>query len=637
MKHKLLFLLYGILSLCSCSEPIVETFGNISGIIRDSRTNEPLEGVTVSITPTGASQVTDKNGHFLFDNLDIQEYTVTFTLAGYETNSQKISVKPGLSTSVQIVMTKTQTLLSITPEILDFGKTLSSIRMMLEVVSGQGTVSWTASVSNNWISLSRESGAVTGTDYITVSVNRSGLSAGSYEGTVAFTVNGSKTIIPVNMVIGVNEKPVVTIDSYSDLTYQSVSVNGMLVSPGSSEVSSYGFCWNETGQPTLDDKCTNLGDASEPKAFESIIVNLESSTRYYFRAYATNSVGTSYSDTQLEITTKGLPEKPSVITGEVSEISYSSASVSGSLISTGNTSVTAYGHVWGTSSNPTTDIDEFSDLGQKDEVGEFVSQLQGLTANTTYYVRAYATNERGTVYGSTKTFKTPKDERLNPVSGLYAYYTFENNSSNTVDGAPNASLSGSKTYTSGIAGTKALKLTSTSSLTIAEPMIDQREFTVSFWVKGLGDGNIFHLTSAGKYYMSHILAMRGGALTFIPDGYDLWYRYYETGYGVTPSFAHSQLYSSDWHMITVTSSYYNGLSQYTVKLYIDGEYSDSQIFSNCFNSYNYGIKFVFGGSLSHSGYSLNLNGIGMTIDNLRVYNSRQLSANEVMNLYNYEK
>lgn len=637
MKHKLLFLLYGILSLCSCSEPIVETFGNISGIIRDSRTNEPLEGVTVSITPTGASQVTDKNGHFLFDNLDIQEYTVTFTLSGYETNSQKISVKPGVSTSVQIVMARTQTLLSITPEILDFGKTQSSIRLMLEVVSGQGTVSWTASVSNNWISLSRESGAVTGTDYITVTVSRTGLSAGIYEGTVEFTVNGSKTIIPVNMVIGVNEKPVVTIDSYSGLTYQSVSVNGMLVSPGSSEISSYGFCWNETGQPTLDDKCTNLGDASEPKAFESIIVNLESSTRYYFRAYATNSVGTSYSDTQLEITTKGLPEKPSVITGEVSEISYSSASVSGTLISTGNTMVTSYGHVWGTSSNPTTDKDGFSDLGQKEEAGEFVSRLQGLTANTTYYVRAYATNERGTVYGSTKTFKTPKDERLNPVSGLYAYYTFESNGRNTVDGAPNASISGSPTYTSGIAGTKALKLTSTSFLTVAEPMIDQREFTVSFWVKGLGDGNIFHLTSAGKYYMSHILAMRGGALTFIPDGYDLWYRYYDTGYGETPSFGHPQLYSTDWHMITVTSSYYNGLSQYTVKLYIDGELSDSQIFSNCFNSYNYGMKFLFGGPLSHSGYSLNLNGVAMTIDNLRVYNSRQLSADEVMNLYNYEK
>ena len=80
---KRIFLILSIILLtCACSEPIVETFGNISGVVRDSRTNEPVEGVKVTLTPTGASQVTDIEGSFLFDNLDPQEFTLMFTKSG---------------------------------------------------------------------------------------------------------------------------------------------------------------------------------------------------------------------------------------------------------------------------------------------------------------------------------------------------------------------------------------------------------------------------------------------------------------------------------------------------------------------------------------------------------------------------
>ena len=168
-------------------------------------------------------------------------------------------------------------------------------------------------------------------------------------------------------------------------------------------------------------------------------------------------------------------------------------------------------------------------------------------------------------------------------------------------------------------------------------MIDDQRFTVSFWVKGIGDGHVFHLASSSKYYVSHVLTVRGGYLTFMPSGYDLWYRYYDEGVGETPSFSHQTLNSSDWHMITVSSSFNAGIAQFTVKLYIDGEQADTQVFTNSFNAYGQGIKFIFGGQLSQSGYKLSLNGISMTVDNLRIYNSRQLSDSEVKNLYEYEK
>lgn len=636
MKKIFLYIIACLPLAFSCSDPIVETFGNISGIIRDEETNEPLKGVTVSLTPTGASQVTDDEGQFLFDNLDIQEYTLTFTLSGYETHSQKVSVKPGLSSSVQIVMSKSRNMLSVTPDILDFGKVQTSIRLTLEV-SGSNSVSWSAVSSNDWLKLSKESGVVTGTDYLTVTVSRSGLSAGNYDASIEFTVDGSKKVIPVSMAVAINEKPSVSADGYHSLTYNSVILEGMLISTGSAEVTSYGFCWNESGNPTIDDNFANLGDAMESKSFECVAPDLRNSTKYYFRAYATNSVGTVYSDNQLEITTKGLPEKPAVITGDINDITYSSAEAYGTISSTGNATVTAYGHVWGTSPEPDLENGEYSNLGETDEVGEFTSTLENLSANTTYYIRAYVTNEIGTAYGSVKTFKTPKDESLNPTNGLYAWYTFENSNKNTVSGAPNATLSGSPGYTSGVADSKALKLSSSSYFSVPEPMIDDQRFTVSFWVKGIGDGHVFHLSSSGQYYVSHVLTVRDGYLTFMPSGYDLWYRYYDEGVGETPSFSHQTLNSSDWHMITVSSSFNAGIAQFTVKLYIDGEQADTQVFTNSFNAYGRGIKFIFGGQLSQSGYKLSLNGISMTVDNLRIYNSRQLSDSEVKNLYDYEK
>lgn len=104
MRNFLSIFLVAALSALSCTQPIYDTFGNIGGIVSDEGSGIPLPGVQVLLTPTGYSQVTNADGAFQFDNLDIQEYTLTFTKAGYETVNHKVTVKPGLSSSVQINM-----------------------------------------------------------------------------------------------------------------------------------------------------------------------------------------------------------------------------------------------------------------------------------------------------------------------------------------------------------------------------------------------------------------------------------------------------------------------------------------------------------------------------------------------------
>lgn len=101
MKRFIFFLLL-ILFTAACTEPAVDTFGNIGGTVSDASSGNRLSGVLVVLTPTGYSQVTNSEGVFQFDNLDVQEYTLTFSREGYQSFQHKVTVKPGLSSSVQV-------------------------------------------------------------------------------------------------------------------------------------------------------------------------------------------------------------------------------------------------------------------------------------------------------------------------------------------------------------------------------------------------------------------------------------------------------------------------------------------------------------------------------------------------------
>jgi hypothetical protein len=97
----------------------------------------------------------------------------------------------------------------------------------------------------------------------------------------------------------------------------------------------------------------------------------------------------------------GAPPTPTVTTNDVGSITQTGASCGGNVTSDGGFSVTARGVCWSTSQNPTTSNSKTED---GTGTGPFTSSITGLTHNTTYYVRAYATNEKGTTYGSQKTF-----------------------------------------------------------------------------------------------------------------------------------------------------------------------------------------------------------------------------------------
>ncbi len=98
-----------------------------------------------------------------------------------------------------------------------------------------------------------------------------------------------------------------------------------------------------------------------------------------------------------------VPTYPVLTTGSLTGITQTGAVSGGNITSDGGSEITARGVCWGTAQNPTIAWDKTTD---GTGVGTFSSNLTGLTPNTTYYVRAYATNSKGIAYGNEVSFST---------------------------------------------------------------------------------------------------------------------------------------------------------------------------------------------------------------------------------------
>ncbi len=169
---------------------------------------------------------------------------------------------------------------------------------------------------------------------------------------------------------------------------------GTITFDGGDPVSSRGLVWGTSpGSLTY-----STSSGSGIGAFSTNLTGLSIATTYYVRAFATNSIGTSYGG-ELSFTTLAAP---TVTTTAMSSITASSANSGGTVTATGGAAITAQGVCWSTTANPTI-ANSFTSNGT---TTPFTSNLTGLAASTTYYVRAYATNSVGTSYGSQISFTT---------------------------------------------------------------------------------------------------------------------------------------------------------------------------------------------------------------------------------------
>lgn len=493
-----IFLSIGLLMNCTSSEE--DLYGSFSGIVTDADTKQPLNSVSVSITPQGETKVTGSDGAYTFLELAPNEYTVAYKRDGYELDTKKVKIEAGISSRVDMVLTPLRPKLTVSAETLEFGeenttltlditntgkgalqwqitediewleckslmgKTEKEVSSIVLTVSregwakgeysrtfaissnggsavitvnmsvsgcalkvspqeidlgetessakltltnkGNGSVNYEIKSSNDWIGLSKTSGKVSTTDYVTVTVNRGSLAAGEYNGQITFIVGEETVVVPIKLIISAKSCPVVSFDAVKNVAYNGAVLSGTIVSVGNTKITRYGFCWAQHTEPTVNDSFSNMGDCSIPMSFDGTITNLTTNTKYRVRAYAENDEGISYSNEEA-FTTAGVPIIPTVQTKEITNVKSNSASAGGFLSSLGNvTVISQHGHVWGTSDKLEVSMATKTELGQQEEPTAFSSEITGLKPNQKYYVRAYATNEKGTAYGEAIQFTT---------------------------------------------------------------------------------------------------------------------------------------------------------------------------------------------------------------------------------------
>ncbi|MDP3002122.1 MAG: hypothetical protein Q8N38_03220, partial [Bacteroidales bacterium] len=194
--------------------------------------------------------------------------------------------------------------------------------------------------------------------------------------------------------------PVLTTTAITSITQTTAASGGNITADNGSSVTARGVCWSTSANPTIA-LTTKTTDGTGTGSFASNITGLQPGTIYYVRSYATNSVGTSYGS---EVSFTTLATVPTLTTTAATSITGTSATSGGNITSDGGASVTARGVCWSTSINPTIALSTITTNGTG--TGTFTSSISGLTSNTTYYVRAYATNSQGTSYGTQIYFTT---------------------------------------------------------------------------------------------------------------------------------------------------------------------------------------------------------------------------------------
>ena len=194
--------------------------------------------------------------------------------------------------------------------------------------------------------------------------------------------------------------PVVNTNGTSEISITEATAYGDVKDAGGARILERGICYGLQPNPTLSDSVAKadyygIGD------FSCLLTNLTENTTYHYRAYATNTKGTTYGEDKTFTT---LPYSvPTVSTMDIDNVWYTSASIGGLIENDGGLEITECGIYYSLLNNPSV-----SGTKVQAELSQYAIMVNkdSLQPNTTYYACAYAVNSKGVGYGDVKSFTT---------------------------------------------------------------------------------------------------------------------------------------------------------------------------------------------------------------------------------------
>jgi hypothetical protein len=210
------------------------------------------------------------------------------------------------------------------------------------------------------------------------------------------TANCTKDIEPTR---GNNNQIIVNTRNITAITSQSAQTGGDIIQDGGDDITERGVCWSTGQSPTISNNKNASGKGSG--GFISQLIELNPKTTYYVRAYTISSQGTIYGDQR---SFRTLAKIPVITTLPVTNITSLTANTGGTDINDGGETIIQRGICW-SSINRTPSIFDTKILSAG-TTANYAITISGLAANTTYYIRAFATSSVGTGYGAVVEFKT---------------------------------------------------------------------------------------------------------------------------------------------------------------------------------------------------------------------------------------
>lgn len=382
----------------SCTKDIVDTSGNLVGVISDSRTGSFLSGVSVSTSPLGKAYTTGVDGKYEFRNLESQEYSISVSKNGYKSDKKTVFVQAGADTNLDFQMTPSTGTLFVSQNELDFGNEVTKLSLD---ISNKGTalLSWQISEDASWLSCNPTSGATQSGEKtsLVVTVDRTGLTRGNYSQNLTVTSDGGSAVVNVKMAV----QGIAVSLSLEELDFGPImtSMQLSLTNNGSGSIA-----YTISPSNTWIQLSKTSGTFSKTEIV-TVSVNRSGLSEGNHEGKLTLTIGEDKIDipVRMNIPSK---EKPTVSMQMVEEVTYNSAVFRGGLVSVGSSKVSKHGFCWSENEQPTINSSSICNLGDSETAKDFTYNASSLTPSTTYYVRAYAENDEGISYSNQMKFQT---------------------------------------------------------------------------------------------------------------------------------------------------------------------------------------------------------------------------------------
>jgi len=600
----------------SCKKEVAT--GKIQGLVTNYATSEPIQGVNISLSPTGASAVTGSDGRYEFNNLEPGNYTVQGTKSGFESNTKNITITSGNVSSGDMQLRPAATGFRLNVDYLDFGTNFTQMSFKIINVSTTNAMSWEIVESLNWLETSPSTGSIQGGQETTVNVaiDRSLLSQTT---TANITVRSAdhSVVLPINVTVSGDNAPQLqlsetTLDfgtTANNLSFSVMNVgpNGTTLNWTCSNITVDWLTLSPTSGSTAGGNSTMVMATIDRTKFNGIVstsVTVNGAGMSSTIVFNAQSEGSGVAILQLSENALDFGEQETAMTFQVRNIGTNSSVLD-----------------W-TISTPAVNWLTISPMSGSTVAGN--ASLVTVLIDRSMFSNDVSTNITVSGGGNTASIAVSAKYFDNTVvvgEGLYCFFNFDEQDLVDYTGNFTGISAGAVASSDTPSGQgKSMQFDGNSFILVQSNVVpSSNNYTISFWFK---TANVGQYLIGSDQYGSDLVGTYDECVMAITTGSKFFMRFADWRKRIESDNTIEAYTNNQWHMVTFT---YNGAMG---MIYFDGMlYATS---TNTDYMWNTPGATYFGSNCRMLDNKTNFNG---KLDNFRSY-SRALSATEVQALYN---